>query len=165
MYKMRLWSVKNARFLEGLYNTVNPAIILALRGLTKVFGTALDRPITATEAGLKGFLFDCQMCGNCALSKTGMSCPMNCPKTIRNGPCGGVRANGMCEVKPDMRCVWVAAWDGASRMKDGDAIQAVEFAIDHRDKGRSTWLKLAREKSSTKNAAKENVAKEKTCHE
>ncbi len=155
MYKLRLWSVKHSRFLEGVYNAVNPAILLGLRGVSKLFGTSLDRPITAMEAGFKGLFFDCQMCGDCALSKTGMSCPMNCPKTIRNGPCGGVRANGMCEVKPDMRCVWVAAWEGASRMKDGKAIQAVEFAIDHRDKGRSTWLKLARDKS----------AKEKPCHE
>jgi hypothetical protein len=36
-----------------------------------------------------------------------MSCPMNCPKSIRNGPCGGVRLNGHCEIKPEMRCVWV----------------------------------------------------------
>lgn len=145
MYKVRLWSVRRSRFMEGLYNTVNPAIIAVLKGITKVFGKKLDKPITAAEAGLKGFLFDCQMCGNCALSKTGMSCPMNCPKTIRNGPCGGVRPNGTCEVKPEMRCVWVAAWDGASRMKDGDAIKSIDFAVDHREKGTSTWLKLARE--------------------
>jgi len=143
---VRLWSVKHSRFMEGLYNTVNPAILAILRGVDKVFGEKLDKPITAAEAGLKGFLFDCQMCGDCALSKTGMSCPMNCPKTIRNGPCGGVRANGMCEVKPEMRCVWVAAWDGASRMKNGDVIKDLEFAVDNRGKGTSTWLKLAREK-------------------
>lgn len=131
--------------MEGLYNAVNPAIVGSLRIITKVLGTKLDKPITAAEAGLKGFLFDCKMCGDCALSKTGMSCPMNCPKTIRNGPCGGVRANGMCEVKPEMRCVWVVAWDGASRMKNGDEIKNIEFAIDNRESGKSSWLKLARE--------------------
>lgn len=145
MYKVRLWSVRHSRFMEGLYNAVNPAIVGSLRVITKVFGTKLDKPITAAEAGLKGLLFDCKMCGDCALSKTGMSCPMNCPKTIRNGPCGGVRANGMCEVKPEMRCVWVAAWDGASRMKNGEDIKNIEFAVDHRDTGKSSWLKLARE--------------------
>lgn len=151
MYKIRLWSVKHSRFLEGVYNGVNPVILFVLRSVSKIFGKSLDRPITAMEAGLKGLLFDCQMCGNCVLSKTGMSCPMNCPKTIRNGPCGGVRADQMCEVKPDMRCVWVAAWDGASRMHGGDEINAIEFAVDHRDKGKSTWLKLAREQAD-KNA-------------
>jgi len=138
MYRVRLWAVKRSRFMEGVYNNVNPAILLFLRGVTIIFGKSLDRPITTMEAGLKGFLFDCQKCGDCALSKTGMSCPMNCPKAIRNGPCGGVRANGMCEVKPDMRCVWVAAWDGASRMKDGKIIGTIEFAVDHRNKGKST---------------------------
>lgn len=148
MYRFRQWSVKHSRFMEGLYNFVNPAILVTLRGVTKVFGKKLDKPIIAAEAGLKGLLFDCQMCGNCALSKTGMSCPMNCPKTLRNGPCGGVRANGMCEVKPEMQCVWVAAWDGASRMKGGEAIKSIEHAVDYREKGTSTWLKLAREEKT-----------------
>ena len=76
----------------------------------------LERPVAAVERGVKGLLFDCRMCGQCVLSSTGMSCPMNCPKQLRNGPCGGVRANGNCEVKPEMRCVWVEAWRGAERM-------------------------------------------------
>ena len=145
MYRVRLWSVRNSRMLESIYNTFNPAVVKLLRGTVKVFGNRLDRPITKVEAAAKGFFFDCKMCGDCALSRTGMSCPMNCPKTIRNGPCGGVRENGHCEVKPEMRCVWVAAWDGASRMKGGDAIKDVSFAVDNRRKGTSSWLKMARE--------------------
>ena len=145
MYRLRRWSVKHARGMEQFYNAVNPPIVATLKLVTKVFGTRLDRPITAFEANGKALFFDCKMCGNCVLSSTGMSCPMNCPKTLRNGPCGGVRADGGCEVKPDMRCVWVDAWDGAARMKGGDAIKDVQFAVDNRDKGKSSWLKLARE--------------------
>ena len=145
MYQARLWARRHSRFLEDVYNTVNPVIIATLRGVTKIFGDRLDGPITAVEAAGKGFLFDCKMCGDCALSRTGMSCPMNCPKTMRNGPCGGVRDNGHCEVKPEMRCVWVEAWDGAAQMKEGGTINDVEFAIDHRRIGTSTWLRLARD--------------------
>jgi Methylene-tetrahydrofolate reductase C terminal len=146
MYRVRLWSVRHARGMESIYRATEPAILKLLRGVTKVFGTRLDKPITRLEAAAKGLLFDCKMCGDCALSKTGMSCPMNCPKTIRNGPCGGVRENGMCEVRPEMRCVWVEAWDGASRMKQGsEAIREVNFAVDHRLRGTSSWLKLARD--------------------
>lgn len=145
MYSLRLWSIRHSRFMERLYNTINPPIVATLRGLDKIFGTRIDGPVTAIEAAGKGLFFDCQMCGNCVLSKTGMSCPMNCPKTIRNGPCGGVRANGMCEVKPEMRCVWVEAWRGAENMKDGDTIKTAEFAVDHRQKGTSSWLRLARD--------------------
>jgi hypothetical protein len=74
---------------------------------------------------------------------------MNCPKTIRNGPCGGVRANGHCEVKPEMRCVWVEGFAGSERMKEGkQAIRVVQIAVDRRLEGKSSWLKVAREKNA-----------------
>ena len=145
MYSLRLWSVKHSRAMERTYTLVNPAIVGLLRIVTRAVGTRLDRPITKLEATGKALFFDCKMCGNCVLSSTGMSCPMNCPKTIRNGPCGGVRDNGHCEVKPEMRCVWVAAWDGASRMKGGDAIKSLQFAVDNQVKGQSSWLRMTRD--------------------
>jgi hypothetical protein len=131
--------------MERAYNAINPLVLKLLRGTTRVFGSTLDPAITKIEAAGKGLFFDCKMCGDCVLSSTGMSCPMNCPKTLRNGPCGGVREDGACEVKPEMRCVWVAAWDGANRMENGDAIKSAQFAVDHRRKGTSSWLRLARD--------------------
>jgi hypothetical protein len=61
------------------------------------------------EDVVKKPVWDCRMCGQCVLHSTGMTCPMTCPKTLRNGPCGGVREDGHCEVKPEMRCIWVKA--------------------------------------------------------
>ena len=108
----------------------------------------LERPVAAIERRVKGLLFDCQMCGQCALSETGMSCPMNCPKAMRNGPCGGVRADGHCEVVPTMRCVWVEAWEGSRRMRSGRAaIRALRPAVDRRLIGTSAWLRAARLKA------------------
>lgn len=104
----------------------------------------IERPVAATERAVKGLLFDCRMCGQCILSATGLSCPMNCPKGLRNGPCGGVRADGGCEVHPEMACVWVAAWDGARLVPNGEAaMRAVQPPIDHRLWGRSSWLAAA----------------------
>jgi len=121
MYSVRLFSVRRARYMEALYNAFE-GTLLRLAPLVKRIGyDRLERPVAAVERGLKGLLFDCQMCGQCALSSTGMSCSMNCPKNLRNGPCGGVRPNGNCEVKPEMKCVWVQAWDGAKRMQSGMA--------------------------------------------
>jgi len=51
-----------------------------------------------------------------------MACPENCKKGLRNGPCGGVRPDGSCELDVTMRCVWLEAWEGAARMAGGCAI-------------------------------------------
>ena len=100
------------------------------------------------EKSVKGLLFDCRMCGQCILSSTGMSCPMNCPKNLRNGPCGGVRANGNCEVRPEMKCVWVEAVGGAARIEGGlEALSAVQVAVDRRLTGKSSWLRVVRERT------------------
>ncbi len=147
MYAVRRWSVRHARGLEIIYKGFE-RMMVALHPLWKAIGyQRLERPVAVVEKVVKGLLFDCQMCGQCALSSTGMSCSMNCPKTIRNGPCGGVRANGHCEVKPEMRCVWVEAFEGSQRMQAGrEAIKVVQFAVDGRLKGSSSWLRVAREK-------------------
>lgn len=99
------------------------------------------------EHVVKKPVWDCRMCGQCVLHSTGMTCPMTCPKTLRNGPCGGVREDGHCEVKPEMRCVWVDAYTGSQRMVAGrDAIKVVQIAVDWRLQGRSSWMKVARDK-------------------
>ena len=149
MYAVRRWSVRHARGLEIFYNGFE-RVFVALHPLWKAIGyERMEKPVAVVEKAVKGFLFDCQMCGQCALSSTGMSCSMNCPKTLRNGPCGGVRANGHCEVKPEMRCGWVEAYDGSQRMVAGkEAIKVVQFAVDGRLKGKSSWLKVAREKNA-----------------
>ncbi len=162
MYSVRLFSVRRARYMEALYNAFE-GTLLRLGPLVKRIGyDRLERPVAAVERGLKGLLFDCQMCGQCALSSTGMSCSMNCPKNLRNGPCGGVRPNGNCEVKPEMKCVWVQAWDGAKRMQSGMAILEVQKPVDHRLKGRSSWLKVLRDKTEPAPASKAAPAPPKT---
>ena len=154
MYAVRRWSVRHARGLEIFYQGFE-RVMVALHPLWKAIGyQRLEKPVAVVEKAVKGFLFDCQMCGQCALSSTGMSCSMNCPKTIRNGPCGGVRANGNCEVKPEMRCVWVEAYEGSQRMREGQAaIRVVQIAVDRRLEGRSSWLKVARDKAVLKTGA------------
>jgi len=87
----------------------------------------------------------CKMCGQCALSSTGMSCSMNCPKNLRNGPCGGVRDDGNCEVLPEMKCVWHEAFAGAQRIPGGiEKLRTVQLPVDRRLVGKSSWLRVAR---------------------
>ncbi len=149
MRAVRHWSVRHARGLETCYRLFERAAV-ALHPVWQWIGYGrAERPVAAVERAVKGFLFDCTMCGQCVLGSTGMSCPMNCPKELRNGPCGGVRADGGCEVDPQMACVWVEAIAGSARMGDGSAaVRVVQFAVDRRLAGRSSWLSVAREKSA-----------------
>ena len=145
MKKFRQWSVTHSRKLEAVYRNFEP-VLIKLHPLFKTLGYGrLEKPVRVFEQAVKGLMFDCQMCGKCALSSTGMSCPMNCPKSIRNGPCGGVRLDGHCEIKPEMRCVWVEAWRGSQQMRDAEAIQQVQLPVNHSLKGSSSWLRVVRE--------------------
>ena len=148
MYAVRAWSVRHARGLNAFYRGFE-ALLVRMHGLFRALGyERLERPVAVVEQAVKGLLFDCRMCGQCVLSSTGMSCPMNCPKNLRNGPCGGVRGDGNCEVKPDMKCVWVEAYKGSERIPGGvEAMSSVQFAVDQRLQGRSSWLRVAREKA------------------
>jgi Methylene-tetrahydrofolate reductase C terminal len=149
MRAMRHWSVRHARGLAACYGLFERAAV-ALDPVWRWLGYGrIERPVAAVERAVKGFLFDCRMCGQCVLGSTGMSCPMNCPKELRNGPCGGVRADGCCEVDPQMKCVWVEAIEGSVRMGDGGAaVRVVQFAVDRRLADRSSWLEVARDKSA-----------------
>ena len=162
MYAVRLFAVRHAGFFERFYQGFE-RIIVGLDPIFRRIGYGrLEKPAALAERLVKGLLFDCKMCGQCVLSSTGMACSMNCPKQLRNGPCGGVREGGFCEVKPQMRCVWVEAWDGASRMDKGrDRILIVQPPVDRSLQGSSAWLRVAREKAaaaSTGNAGKQTVA-------
>jgi hypothetical protein len=99
------------------------------------------RIFAATEQKVKNELFGCRMCGQCTLPVTGYACPMTCPKQLRNGPCGGVGADGCCEVYPEMRCVWVEAVERAeSQGRPGDLLR-LQLPIDHRIWGQSSWIR------------------------
>ena len=161
MYAVRKWAVSHANSFNTLYKWLERSLVYLHPLWLKLGYDRIEKPITFVEKNVKGFLFDCQMCGQCVLHKTGMSCPMNCPKELRNGPCGGVRPNGHCEVKPEMRCVWVEAWRGSKILelnrelnrelsKKGDdqseSILHVQLPVDHRLKGRSSWLREVNQK-------------------
>ncbi len=158
MYSVRLFAVRRSRFFLRLYRLFE-GIIVALDPLFRGIGyERLEAPFAFLERTSKGFLFDCKMCGQCVLSSTGMSCPMNCPKNLRNGPCGGVRENGNCEVRPAMRCVWVEAWDGATRMPEGlERIRVVQPPVNRELEGSSSWLRVAREKAAELRQARESA--------
>ncbi len=154
MYRLRQWSVRHSSLMEGVYQRFEQLLFRLAPLFERIGYQRLETPVATIESLLKGALFDCQMCGQCVLANTGMSCPMNCPKSIRNGPCGGVRNNGYCEVKPDMRCVWVDAWHGNQAMQNKARFNIVHVEIDHQQRGSSSWLRVAREQSIASNTGR-----------
>ncbi len=155
MYVIRLWVTRHARSFEVVHDAV-ALLLMKLEPMVRRVGhERAERPVAAAEAWVKGVLFDCRMCGRCILPTTGMTCPMNCPKDLRNGPCGGVRAGGHCEVKPEMRCVWAEAVAGSGRMRNDEAIQQVQTPVEHNLAGRSEWLRMMRETAAERPAARE----------
>ncbi|GLZ02807.1 hypothetical protein Acsp03_02740 [Actinomadura sp. NBRC 104412] len=100
----------------------------------------LYRWLTAGERASKEALFGCRMCGQCELPATGYTCPMTCPKQLRNGPCGGVSADGRCEVHPELRCVWLIAYERAEASGRGADLDLLQRPVDHRERGRSSWV-------------------------
>lgn len=149
-FTIRAWSNRQSRFLEWLYQHF-AAVLERFHLLFNAVGyDRAERPVSVVERQVKGFMFDCRMCGQCILSSTGMSCPMNCPKQLRNGPCGGVRANGNCEVIAEMPCVWVKAWEGSRRMQGGDSILNIQKPVSQALRDTSSWLRVTREAAERK---------------
>ncbi|MCJ7703612.1 MAG: methylenetetrahydrofolate reductase C-terminal domain-containing protein [Anaerolineales bacterium] len=100
----------------------------------------IDRVLRPVEIITKKPVFGCLMCGQCVLHSTGLVCPMNCPKNLRNGPCGGVRADGNCEVYPDMECVWTKAYAQSQRLFWAHEIHDLRPPVDWSMQGSSSWL-------------------------
>ncbi len=85
------------------------------RGL-RIVASELDKRqaghlvMKVVEDSAKTVLLSCRRCGDCAIQHVAFLCPESqCPKHIRNGPCGGSR-NGRCEVRPERHCVWYRAY-------------------------------------------------------
>lgn len=145
MYRLRSWSVRHARFLKMLYAALETALVSVYPLLRRIEHERLDKAFVAMETVTKGALLDSQNCGQCIVGFTGLACPMNCPKRLRNGPCGGVRADGSCEVDPSMTCVWVLAWEGNKRFRENRLpIQQVQPPVDNQLFGKSAWLRAVR---------------------
>lgn len=134
------------RFLQNTPSLLEAAyrasyrLLYPVRGWLKP-GSRLEGFFTQVERVSKEALFDCRMCGQCVLHSTGMTCPMTCPKNLRNGPCGGVLPNGNCEVYPQRACIWVQAWERSQRMPAyGAEIKQIQAPVNFSLQGSSAWI-------------------------
>lgn len=96
------------------------------------------RFLAAVERVVKGPLFGCRMCGNCLLQETAFICPMECPKGVRNGPCGGSTPE-RCYVDETRPCIWYRIYDRAFRMGREEMLLEVLPPLDWDKVGTETW--------------------------
>jgi methylenetetrahydrofolate reductase (NADPH) len=99
------------------------------------FGTRL---LEGVERAVKGPMFGCRMCGNCLLQETAFICPMECPKGLRNGPCGGSTGEH-CYVDETRPCIWYKIYDRSFRMGRERRLLEVLPPLDWDKTGGETW--------------------------
>jgi len=94
------------------------------------------------EDVIKVPVFHCQHCGECILSSTGFICSQNCPKRLRNGPCGGTGEDGSCEVYPERKCVWYRIYLRSKLLKRVSLLYKINKIHNWNLESTSAWLNV-----------------------
>jgi len=94
---------------------------LLLHRFGKGLGYGRVEPRSSSSKTRQGFMFDCRMCGQCILSSTGMSCPMNCPSSAQR-PLRRRARQRQLRGRAGYARVWVKAWEGSQNMVNNDKI-------------------------------------------
>jgi methylenetetrahydrofolate reductase (NADPH) len=102
------------------------------------------RLLAKTERIVKGPLYGCRMCGNCLLQETAFICPMECPKGLRNGPCGGATPE-KCYVDETRKCIWYCIFDKSFKMGREEKLLEVLPPMDWDKAGTETWGDVVRQ--------------------
>ena len=97
-----------------------------------------DRALQVLERSIKGPLFGCRMCGNCLLQETALICPMECPKGLRNGPCGGSTSE-YCYVDKTRPCVWYKIYERSFKYGRQELLLEVLPPLDWEKVGHDSW--------------------------
>lgn len=107
------------------------------------------RMLAKLELAVKGPLFGCRMCGNCLLQETAFICPMECPKGLRNGPCGGVTPEKNCYVDETRKCVWYSIYKRSFLTGRQEKLLEVLPPLDWNKVGTETWGDVIRQVRKT----------------
>jgi methylenetetrahydrofolate reductase (NADPH) len=127
------------------HGPVRKALAGVMSGIDKLPGVA--HALERFEFAFKSPAFGCQSCGNCVLGDMEYVCPMTCPKSMRNGPCGGT-FNGQCEVYPDRACIWVKVYEHAQAANRVDDLKTYIPPRNRALQGTSSWINLFLERDN-----------------
>lgn len=96
------------------------------------------RVLAKIELAIKGPMFGCRMCGNCLLQETAFICPMECPKGLRNGPCGGSTPE-KCYVDESRPCIWYKIYERSFKLGREALLLEVLPPMDWDKAGTDAW--------------------------
>ena len=97
-----------------------------------------EHALRVLEYSVKGPLFGCRMCGNCLLQETALICPMECPKGLRNGPCGGSTSE-YCYVDKSRPCIWYKIYERSFEWGREGLLLEVLPPLDWEQVGKDSW--------------------------
>ena len=103
-----------------------------------------DIALQVLEYSVKGPLFGCRMCGNCLLQETALICPMECPKGLRNGPCGGSTSEH-CYVDESRPCIWYKIYERSFQLGREELLLEVLPPLDWEKVGTDSWRDVFRQ--------------------
>jgi methylenetetrahydrofolate reductase (NADPH) len=79
------------------------------------------------------------------LQETAFICPMECPKGMRNGPCGGISPEKNCYVDETRKCIWYAIYTRALKTGREEKLLEVLPPLDWNKVGTETWGDVVRQ--------------------
>lgn len=132
----RVLDLLGRMFPVGRHGRLRKVFVSAFRWVDK--RPKLEKLVERGEFLLKAPIFGCQACGNCVLGAMEYVCPQTCPKSLRNGPCGGTQL-GRCEVV-DRPCIWVEVYDRAKAMSRVSNLMEYIPPRNPALKGTSSWV-------------------------
>jgi len=97
---------------------------------------ACDTLFGAVMDAQGNFFEKCSMCAECVLDATAGICPITlCPKSLLNGPCGGVN-QGKCEVDNQKDCTWVLIYRELDKKKKLASLKEIRKPKDFKKSAR-----------------------------
>jgi ferredoxin len=108
---------------------------------TKPAFPALDTLFLGVDVDMGLYEERCRACKKCVLGATGGICPLSrCSKGVLNGPCGGTREDGTCELGRELRCAWNSIYERLKEQGREDEILEIRPPMDWQEKGQGVLV-------------------------
>jgi len=103
---------------------------------------ACDTLFGAVMDAQGNFFEKCSMCAECVLDTTAGICPITlCPKSLLNGPCGGVN-RGKCELDNQQDCAWILIYKELEKNNKLEYLRKIRLPRDYKKSGKPHKLLL-----------------------